>query len=152
MEISPSTVAAVCQAGDQLELIYNTTGPELSWEFTAISESGSAMTYMPAPVESAGPSGVPPSVIINTTTFTFSRLSYRDSLPLISRMTISPASSGLNGTVVNCFEGFPSTESAATTIRIIDPGQFGKKIIYGMHSGYLGEEGRVIILSNHQTV
>jgi hypothetical protein len=30
--------------------------------------------------------------------------------------------------VVNCFEGSSSTESVATTIiRIIDPGQFGKK-------------------------
>ena len=100
---------------------------------------------MSAPVESAGPSVVPPPVTINTTTFTFSRLSYRDSLPLISRMTISPVSRGLNGIVVNCFEGFPSTESATTTVRIIYPGQFGKKLIYGMHSGYLGEEGRVII-------
>ena len=132
VEISPSTVAAVCQVGDQLELICNTTAVELSWEFTAISESGSFMTYMPAPVESAGSRGAPPPVTINTTTFTFSRLSSQDSLPLISRITISPVSSGLNGTVVNCFEGFPSTELATTTIRIIDPGQFGKKLIYGM--------------------
>jgi hypothetical protein len=36
-------------------------------------------------------------------------------------------STGLNGTVVNCFEGSSSTESVATTIiRIIDHGQFGK--------------------------
>jgi hypothetical protein len=49
-------------------------------------------------------------------------------MPLISRMTISPVTSSLDGAVVNCFEGTTATESVATTtIRIIDPGQFGKK-------------------------
>ena len=67
-----------------------------------------------------GPSGVPPVVTINNSTFTAPRLSGTDSLPLMSRMTINPVSRSLNGTVVNCFEGTSSTESVATsTIYII---------------------------------
>ena len=74
-----------------------------------------------------GPSGVPQQVRINNSTFTSSRLSGPDSLPLISVIMINPVSSDLNGTVVNCYEGSSSTESVATTtIQIIDPGQFGK--------------------------
>ena len=79
------------------------------------------MTYVQAPVTPVGPSGIPSPVRINTTVFTYnSRLSGPGSLPLISRLTINPVSRGLNGTVVNCFNGSASTEPvAATTIYII---------------------------------
>ena len=61
---------------------------------------------------------------------TFSRLSSQGSSPLVSRTVVSPVSRDLNGTVVNCFEGISSTDSVATTtIGIIDPGQFGKKVL-----------------------
>ena len=76
---------------------------------------------------SIGPSGAPRQVMISGSTFTASRLFGSDSLPLISRMTVNPVTSDLNGAVVNCFEGSTSINSvSATTIRIIDPGQFGK--------------------------
>ena len=72
-------------------------------------------------------SGNPQVMTINNSTFTTSRLSGSESLPLLSRMTVNPVNSDLNETVVNCFEGTSSTESAATTsIRIIDPHRFGK--------------------------
>ena len=68
-----------------------------------------------------------PPVMINNSIFTFSRLSGSDSLPLISRMIVNPVTSGLNGAVVNCFEGSTAINLVSTTtIRIIDPGQFGK--------------------------
>jgi hypothetical protein len=81
-----------------------------------------------ATITSVGPSGVPPPVMINNTVmFTFSRLSGQNVLPLVSRVTISPVTIGLNGTVMSCFEGSTSTDIVATTtIRIIDPGQFGE--------------------------
>ena len=78
VEISPSPVAAVCQEGDQLELICTSS----------------------------------------------------------ERIH----SANLNGTVVNCFEGSSSIVSVATTtIRIIDPGQFGKIIViyYNLRSGMM---------------
>ena len=78
-------------------------------------------------------------MMINNSTFTFSRLSGSNSLPLTSRLTVNPVTSDLNGAVVNCFEGSMSTDSVArTTIRIIDPGQFGKKIIIILSIGRMG--------------
>ena len=132
MEISPSAVAPVCQAGDELELIcITTTGMFLRWEFTVFPEN---MTYTATPVTSVGTSGAPTlPLTIGTSVITFSRLSGQDSSPLVSKIVINqtvvnPVSDGLNGTVVNCFEGISSTDSVATTtIRIIDPGlEFGK--------------------------
>ena len=85
------------------------------------------MTYSSTPITSAGTSGVSQTLTFSSSTITFSRLSAQDGSPLISRVVVSPMSSGLNGTVVNCFEGISSTESVATTvIRIIDSQQFGK--------------------------
>ena len=76
---------------------------------------------------SIGPSGEPRQVMISGSTLTASRLSGNDSLPLISRMTVHPVTSGLNGAVVSCFEGSTSINSVSTTtIRITDPDQFGK--------------------------
>ena len=127
VEISPSVVAPVCQVGDPLELTCTTaTGIFHRWEFTVFLEN---VTHTTAPITSIGISGIPPPLTISTSTITFSRLSQSgpNILPLISRAVVSPVSSGLNGTVVNCFEGSSSTDSVATTtIRIIDPGQFGK--------------------------
>ena len=50
--------------------------------------------------------------LVSTSMITFSRLSGQDSLPLISRIVVNPVSIGLNGTVVNCFEGISSTSLA----------------------------------------
>ena len=111
-EISPSGVAPVCQEGDQLELICTTTGIFLRWEITIFPEN---VTHVQTPITSVGSSGIPPSLMISSSTITFSRLSGPNISPLISRITINPVSNGLNGTVVNCFEGSSSTESVATT-------------------------------------
>ena len=114
VEISPSEVAPVCQAGDQSELTCSVTGIFLRWEF---SVPGAQMPFT-ALVSAGGPSGVPPPIPVNSTIFTFSRLSTQ---PLTSTMTISSVSEGLNGIQVNCVD-IESSESAATTIRIIADG------------------------------
>ena len=73
---------------------------------------------------SIGRSGDPPVVTINNFTFgTAPRLSGLGSLPLMSRLTISPVSRSLNETVVSCFEGTTSTESVATTTIYIIGGE-----------------------------
>ena len=128
MEISPSAVAPVCKAGlsdNQFELTCNTSGVAHRWEFTVFPENMTSTV----PIQSLGTSGVqsaPLTIGTGTSTFNFSRLSDQNSLPLISRILISPISSGLNGTVVNCFEGgLSSTEPVATTtVKVIDPVQF----------------------------
>ena len=101
MEISPSVVAPVCQIGDQLELSCSVAGVFLRWQFTMILEDGRSVTFMPV-ITSDGPSGIPPPVTANSTTFTFLRLSAQDVSPLISRMIISPVSEGLNGVQMRC--------------------------------------------------
>ena len=121
VEISyQSGVAPVCQAGDQLELTCSVTGAFLIWKFTVTRESGLAVTSM-SDVTSDGPGGVASPVMVNSTTFTFFRLSAHDHSPLISRMTIIPVSEGLNGVEISCID-VAATESAATTIQIVGAG------------------------------
>ena len=123
VEISPLAVAPVCQAGDELELTCTSSGTIHRWEVTVMMPQ--TMIYELTPILSIG--GTSQLVTINNSTVTTSRLSGQYSLPLMSRIVVNPVSAALNGTVVNCFEGSSSTESlATTTIRIIDPGQFGK--------------------------
>ena len=124
IEIFPSGVAPVCRVGDQLELMCTSSGTVHRWEFTVIPEN---ISHTTTPVTSAGTSGVPQPLTFSGSMITFLRLSGQGSSPLVSRTVVSPVSSGLNGAVVNCFEGISSTDSVATTtIRIIDPGQLGK--------------------------
>ena len=126
MELSPSLVAPVCLAGDQLELTCTSSGRDHRWEFTVFPEN---MTHTTLPVSSDGPSSVPSPLTFSSSMITFSRRSGQNVLPLVSRVTVSPVSNSLNGTVVNCFEGISSTDLVATTtIRIIDSRQlnFGK--------------------------
>jgi hypothetical protein len=127
VEISPSLVVPICLPGDQLELTCTSSGAVHRWEFTVLPEN---MIYTTVPVSSAGTSGAPPPLTVSSAMITFSRPSGQGSSPLVSRTVISPVTSGLNGTVVNCLEGISSTDSVATTtIRIIDPGQFGEKYV-----------------------
>ena len=124
VELSPSALAPVCQAGDQLELTCTSSGTVHRLEFTVSSEG---VTHTTVPITSEGTSGVTSRLTFSNSMITLSRLSAQDSSPLVSRSVFSPVSSGLNGTVVKCFEGISSTDSVATTIiRIIDSQQFGK--------------------------
>ena len=115
-------MAPVCQVGDQLELMCNTTGIDHRWEFVIFPENE---TRTSTPVTSIGMTGIPQPLMISSSMITFSRLSGQNVLPLISRVTIDPVSSDLNGTVVNCVEGMNSLV-ATTIIKIIDSQQFGK--------------------------
>jgi hypothetical protein len=60
--------------------------------------------------------------IINSTKFTFSRISAEDDLPLVSTLAVNSTSIGLNGTEVRCIDASnPGTmTSASTTIKIIN--------------------------------
>ena len=110
-------VAPVCQAGHQLVLTCSVTaaGAFLRWEFTV---SGSPVTFTPD-VVADGSRGVASAVMVNSTTFTFSRLSAQDSSPLISWMTINHVSEGLNGVQMSCMD-VEASQSATTIIRILD--------------------------------
>ena len=113
VEISPLGIAPVCQVGDQLELICNTSDMLQRWRFPAIPDSGRT-------IQSTGSSGVDPRALtINSIVIiTFSRLSTQNELPLMSRMLINRVSEGLNGTEVECVNTVTS-ELVTTTIHII---------------------------------
>ena len=59
-------------------------------------------------------------LIINSTTFSFSRTSTQGTLPLTSRLDISPVNGILNGTEVKCEDVTAQVNSSATIIHIID--------------------------------
>ena len=113
-------MALVCEVGGQLELTCNSSSPLHAWLFTAISESGAAMTYETR-IQSASPTGLvntQPLTINSTVMFTFSRLSAEDGVPLISRVIINNVSEGLSGVEIHCTDA-GMVDSATTTIQII---------------------------------
>ena len=89
VEISPSPVAPVCQVGDQLELRCSSTGIIHRWEIIVMMTK--TMTTRINVLSYTG-SGQSPVVRLNNSIFTAPRLSGLGSLPLMSKMTITPVS------------------------------------------------------------
>lgn len=120
--ISPSEVAPVCSAGQQLVLTCNTTERFLRWSFSLLNEEGNIMIYTRAVTSIDGSQQVS-HIIVNSTSFMFSRTSSQGMLPLISKLLINPLSNGLNGTKVNCTGVSDTvndeTSTSTTTIHII---------------------------------
>ena len=109
--ISPPGVATVC-SGHQLELTCSTSGPIHEWSFSFIP--------MTRAIVSDRPDNQISYLLVNSTiSFNFSRVSSEDSLPLISRLLISPVSDGLNGSSVSCMD-IATSESMSTSINVID--------------------------------
>ena len=59
------------------------------------------------------------NLTVNSTVFNFSRISAHNSMPVMSRLVISPVSNGLDGTVVNCVD-VDAAEVSSTTVIIGD--------------------------------
>ena len=116
--ISPPGIASVC-VGDNVTLICNTTGRFLEWSFSLIPENETVpMRYMYA-LQHSGPNHLQVSEQrIGFTTFLYSRSSAENALPLISTLSISPASEDLNGAVVDCIDATTS-DTASTMINVI---------------------------------
>ena len=114
--ISPGGTASAC-LGEQLELTCDTTGNFLEWSFNLIYENGTSRRSM-LTIQSIGESDQMHQFRINSITFTSIRISTRGSLPLMSNLTISPVTRGLNGTPVNC-EDQETGELSSTVISII---------------------------------
>ena len=98
--ISPSGTASVNE-GDELELICTTTGIFLEWCFSLTPEGGTTARIYKRFLTTSSPSNQTSQLQVNSITFTFSRISGQNSLPLVSRLLISPVSKDLNGTGVN---------------------------------------------------
>ena len=112
--ISPAKLVSVC-VEDQLELMCTTSEILLSWELRYTHEQLSIITSIQYLGESASQSYHYSLYGIN---FNISRLSPPMSLPLVSRLIISPANYRLNGTEVMCVDPL-SGNSSSTTINVI---------------------------------
>ena len=110
--LSPSGVAPVC-SGDQLELICTITGELLQWRFRVFHGNETFATEFTRTITST--SSVMANLTVNSILFRFLRISTDDSMPLMSRLVISPVSNRLNGTVMNC-EDVHVAEVSSTTI------------------------------------
>ena len=113
--ISPPGVAPVCD-GDQLELTCTTIGSHLEWRFNVIRGNATTATEFSRIILATGSaSDTMSQLVVNSITFRFSRISAEDSLPVMSRLLISPVSSSLNETVVHC-EDLDTSEVSSTTV------------------------------------
>ena len=116
VSISPAHMASVC-GGDQLELICTTTGNFLEWSFSLIpTGETTAMTYSRILTTLSADVS---SLILANSSFTFSRISAQNSLPLISGLLINPVSAEPNGIEVNCAD-IETSETASTLVKIIN--------------------------------
>jgi hypothetical protein len=112
-------IAPVCRVGDPLQLTCTATVASIEWSFTVVNQHG-----RDEPVTGFITAGSPANqavlIEVNSTTFTWTRNSSQNVLPLIVTLFIDTVSAGLNGTVVNCIDPGNSMSTTSTTIQIID--------------------------------
>ena len=111
--ISPLEVA-VC-SGDQLELTCTVPGTLLEWSFILVSEGDRRYNRILDSNSFPATSDLEVKSII----ITFSRISAKGTLPVVSKLLITPASDVLNGTEVNCTDVLASNTSS-THIKVIN--------------------------------
>ena len=113
------TVAPVCRVGDPLQITCTASVEFIRWNLGVVNEHGmnEEITVSRNSRDSSPP---PRQLIINSTTFTFTRTSAEDALPLISTLSINSVNISLNETEVRCMDANNPMTSASTTIYIID--------------------------------
>ena len=112
--LSPSPRAFVCNAGDSLEVICNTTGHSQQWRLTL-----KGMMDPIGIISISSTTVADKRVMINSSRATISRVSERDEAPLISRLEIRSVNVFLNGTLnITCMELGTSGMAATTTLYI----------------------------------
>ena len=117
MVITPSGVAPVCNRG-LLELTCTTPGSFLEWSFFLIPEGETTVRRYFRSLHTESPATS--ELMINSITFTFSRISTEGSEPLISMLLIDPVlSDDLNGTEVNCTDVVTSN-TTFTRIQVVN--------------------------------
>ena len=102
--------------GDRLELTCTITDPGsslLEWTFTPT-------TILYRAIQASTPSDQTTTHwMINSTLFTFSRISGQNEVPLVSRLLIDRLTADLNGIVVNC-SAVSIMESASTIVYVLN--------------------------------
>ena len=114
----PGVLFQVCD-GDQLELICTINGSEnslLEWTLK-FAPATIFMGQLKRAIEDREGDQTS-SIMINSTKFTFSRISAKQEF-LVSRLLISPATTGLNETVVNCTDVI-AMETASAIVYVLN--------------------------------
>ena len=96
-----------------------TTGGFLEWDIYQIPENGISVVNLGGRLFSNRPGQTPSYRLIDSVFFNFSRVSLPDTLPLVSRVVISPANSSINGTEVVCEDSV--TRTSLSTIIYVTP-------------------------------
>ena len=119
LSLSPMTVAPVCHVGDQLELTCTAPVRSLRWSIFQVNEQSLLTEVTNSVLIDSHDANQKRQNELNSTTFTFMRMSAQGASPLISALSINSVGIGLDGTLVNCSD-VASPISASTTIQIID--------------------------------
>ena len=121
--ISPSPRAAVCQLGDSLEITCTTSGRFLTWILARSGSTDSITRTLSSTIR------YPEILVVNSTVFTFVRISELGSTPLVCNLRIGPVRRNLNGTEIVCTEVGLSPMKATTTVYIIGNRQIYSRCI-----------------------
>ena len=105
-------------SGDQLELTCSLTDPDSNLLEWILTPATIFMDLLRA-IDTYSPSDE--TAVINSTLFiTFSRISARGNLPLVSRLTIDPVTTDLNGIVVYCTDVSSTMETATAIVYVMN--------------------------------
>ena len=108
--ISPPEMVSVCSGGNLELACYVTESPVLEWRIVTSQVYRCGIT-------SQGRTDTQMSFLtIGNSTFTFTRISDENNMPLVSRLLIIPANRGLNQTRVICEDSTNSVQSITTII------------------------------------
>ena len=124
--LSPMTVAPVCRVGDQLQITCTASVKFIRWNILQANEQGMLVEPVPAAQINSLDDNQMSQSTVNSSTFTFTRISAKRTLPLISMLSIDSVSIGLNGTAVNCSDvaNLTTLTQASTTIQVIDNSKY----------------------------
>ena len=100
---------------EQQTLMCSTNYTLLEWSVTTINQT--LRETRSVPYEGQNPIIIP--IIINSTNFTFSKVSSQKALPLVSIMTIVNVNINLEGTMVSCTGINSSTVSSVVLMKVL---------------------------------
>ena len=139
------SVAPVCRVGDRLQLMCTASASPIRWRILQVNELGALTEVTNSVIIDSRDDNQEKQREVNSATFTFTRSSNEDTLPLISTLSIDSVSIGLNGTVVNCTDVSNPMILASTTIQIVNVSQFSKLTLMIYYDGIASS---IIIIHN----